>query len=96
MAKIRTIEDFKINNEAAGKVFDKGFFLVDCQYKLNQLSQIKYEKHSREIQMMIIFLSWKPSDGCCDTVKVEAPTDDPAALDEDVSGVYILNVKSGD
>ena len=31
MAKIRTIEDFKINNEAAGKVFEKGFFLVDFQ-----------------------------------------------------------------
>ena len=46
--------------------------------------------------MIIVFLSWNPPDGCCDTVKVEAPTDDPAALDEDVSGVYILNVKSGD
>ena len=31
------------------------------------------------------------ADGCCDTVRVVAPTSDPAALDEDISGVYRLN-----
>ena len=29
--------------------------------------------------------------GCCDTVRVVAPTSDPAALPEDISGVYRLN-----
>ena len=29
--------------------------------------------------------------GCCDTVRVVAPTSDPAALAEDISGVYRLN-----
>ena len=38
-----------------------------------------------------IFLFFIKTGGCCDTVRVVAPTSDPAALAEDISGVYRLN-----
>ena len=50
-------------------------------------SLLLFEKNNK---MFSLFFFIKTG-GCCDTVRVVAPTSDPAALAEDISGVYRLN-----
>ena len=61
--------------------------ILSCQKLLGQLDTPTF---CLKKNIFLFFLCIKTG-GCCDTVRVVAPTSDPAALAEDISGVYRLN-----
>ena len=60
--------------------------ILSCQKLLGQLDTPSFCLKKKKY-----FPFFYKTGGCCDTVRVVAPTSDPAALAEDISGVYRLN-----